>query len=131
MKFSSSIAALATLSALTSAIPTNNTFHGWGNDTVPRVKAARQAEMSPANGGGPAFFNGTAPGVPRPTGTGVPHPTGTGVPTRKFMGLSPCSTNGAIVCSGTRIYGVCNQGAVAFHPVPRGKACVRGQIVGN
>ncbi|KAM3414957.1 hypothetical protein BST61_g10095 [Cercospora zeina] len=139
MKFSSPIVALVSLLAVTNAIPTNDTVRRsandtvrrWTNDTVRRsandtsrpVYIARQEENNSHAGGGVAFSASPVAGAPRPTGTGGS--------VLNFMGSSPCSADGAVICEGRRLYGVCHQGAVTFRPVPKGKACVGGEIVGN
>ncbi|WPG99356.1 lytic polysaccharide monooxygenase [Acrodontium crateriforme] len=40
-----------------------------------------------------------------------------------------CSDEGAVVCSGTSLFGLCDHGSVVFMPVSDGTECMNGQVV--
>lgn len=56
-----------------------------------------------------------------------------GVPVMNSTGSMPgkatCPTNGALVCDGETMFGLCNFGEVVFQSVAAGTKCVDGKIV--
>lgn len=56
---------------------------------------------------------------------GVPVMNSTG----SMPGRSTCPTNGALVCDGESMFGLCNFGEVVFQSVAAGTKCVDGKIV--
>lgn len=118
MKFS--LAAIIGLSALlATAAPVD--------EQIKRAPIRRQAYSTGISSSAPY-----ATGYAASTGaysTGALYPTGTAAPYPLSTGTS-CSTNGAVVCKGESMFGICNWGKVqTFQPVAAGTKCVNGEIV--
>lgn len=118
------LAGLVGLTALASAAPADNIRRA--NDLGHEVKAPLDARQA----------YGT--GLPYPTGTGVPFrpiPYPTGAPSYPAVpvptGSSSCPVDGAVVCNGPNLFGLCNFGHVVWQQVALGTACEGGKIVGT
>lgn len=118
------LAGLVGLTALASAAPADNIRRA--NDLGHEVKAPLDARQA----------YGT--GLPYPTGTGVPFrpiPYPTGAPSYPAVpvptGSSTCPVDGAVVCNGPNLFGLCNFGHVVWQQVALGTACEDGKIVGT
>lgn len=127
-------AGLVGLTALASAAPADNIRRA--NDLGHQVKApldARQVYGYPT-GTGVAFQP-----IPYPTGLApsyppIPYPTGVApslAPVPIPTGSSTCPVDGAVVCNGPNLFGLCNFGQVVWQPVALGTACEDGKIVGT
>ncbi|KAI5358519.1 hypothetical protein Slin15195_G109670 [Septoria linicola] len=105
---------LSGLLALASAAPTRDHIRRDINDPGHKVEAPSRVYAA------------------YPTGTAAIYPTGTGrpiVPTP--TGTTSCPVDGAVVCNGPELFGLCNFGSVVFQPVAAGTACENGKIVGT
>lgn len=111
MKFS--LAATLGLSALAMAAPVD--------DQIKRLPYKRQASSALATGyaAPTGSYSAAATGGYYPTGTAAPYPISTG---------TSCSPNGAVICKGEDMFGICNWGKVTFQSVAAGTKCVNGEI---
>ncbi|KAK4499858.1 hypothetical protein PRZ48_008044 [Zasmidium cellare] len=136
---SSIFTSLIGLTALVSAAPADNIRRA--NDLGHEAKApldARQAGYAYPTGTGYSFrpipyptgysssLASSLPPIPYPTGA-IPSYPSVPVPT----GSSTCPVDGAVVCNGPNLFGLCNFGHVVWQSVALGTACEDGKIVGT
>lgn len=100
------------------------------------------AQSQPATSSGPLTISTAASSVPAqsapaPTQDPAPvpskiAPSATVVPPSGGSNATSgttCSDEGAVICSGTTQFGLCNHGSVVFMPVADGTECMNGQVV--
>ncbi|KAF2168851.1 hypothetical protein M409DRAFT_52852 [Zasmidium cellare ATCC 36951] len=138
---SSIFAGLIGLTILASAAPADNIRRA--NDIGHEAKApldARQVGYPYPTGTGLYTFRP----IPYPTGYSsslsvsslppIPYPTGVAPsypPVPVATGSSTCPVDGAVVCNGPNLFGLCNFGHVVWQSVALGTACEDGKIVGT
>ena len=137
---------LAALVAFTSAAPARDHIRRDLNGLGHQVKAARQLAHAPYPIGTAMPIFATGVGIPLKTATATRTFTiGSGAPSSTFASVyiprttgttllptntTACPVNGALVCNGSRQFGLCNFGSVIWQPVADGTACQDGKIVG-
>jgi len=98
---------------------------------------APQPSKVPSNPGGGVFAPGASPASPAKPSPSAAQPTAANPPpkdnpnsTTPVNGAcTPCTNDGAVVCIGTKQFGLCNRGCAVAQDLAAGMACSNGVVV--